>query len=138
MKKRKEIAKKLILDSGLSMAKIADKLGMNNRQTLIYHFNKEDIDLDLFVSILKLFNKNYQEYEADIGDTNYVVKENPVLYNSPYDRIKSLEKENTELKARCFDLHTEVEALKLEVERLRVQSITLLQAHSESEKMKKS
>jgi hypothetical protein len=46
---RKDIAKELIENSGIPVAKIATELGFKNREALYYHFRKEkDISIDLF------------------------------------------------------------------------------------------
>ncbi len=58
---RKDIVKRELEKAGISLARMAKELGFNNRVTFYNHFDKEDIDLDLYNSIMtKLVEKGAQ------------------------------------------------------------------------------
>lgn len=55
---RKDIVKKELKKAGISLAKMGRELGFKSRVTFYNHFEKDDIDLDLYNSIImKLIEK---------------------------------------------------------------------------------
>lgn len=102
MLKNKEIARKLIDESGLSDAKIAERMGMTPAG-LSYHFTKEtDIDIDVLEKIKNAINPK-KIIEEDFA------KPNNIETNISY-LVNELRKKDLIIK----DLQEKFETLKKE------------------------
>ena len=78
---RKDIATKELKNAGISKAKMARELGFKNRESFYKHFEKEDIDQDLFMRILtKLKEKGVYIKDSNVTEGDNIENSNLILF----------------------------------------------------------
>ncbi len=124
MPKRKEIIKVLLAKIDKNLSELAELMGIS-KQKLNYHFQKDDISLDLFDKIINKLQEKGFNIDNSITQTNY--GETGMNYNAAHSKAGQVTENNyyyspeaiselihtiKYLREENSRLHSEVDALR--------------------------